>query len=61
MTEHTLNIYNKDNQVEKIGSLTFLSQFVIPVELPSVKIKKVKKEKVNPQLALMNGMSPYFL
>ena len=59
---HTVNLYNKENQVEMIGTLTFQSLFKVPVTpLPSTRIKKKKKEKVSGAGAMMNGLSPFFL
>lgn len=57
-----MDLYNKDNQLEKIGSLTFQSLFKVPVNpLPSTRVKKKKKEKVSGGQAMMNGLSPFFL
>ena len=39
LTQHEFNIYRKDNQKEKIGTLTFQSLFTL-TELPIVLIKK---------------------
>ena len=35
----TVDLYNKDNQIEKIGTLTFQWLFKVPVNLPSTRIK----------------------